>query len=133
MSETAGTEAPKKKSDPVTEQLRTIVFDSRLILAAIAALAGTGWVALAQVQTTAEREAHKVADPVDASVVTLKERLATHEQQSQLTHRLLSDEVVELKDETRQTRAQVEGLREDLRRLFPALPPLPPARDGGTP
>lgn len=128
MSDTAGTE---KKSDPISEQLRTIVIDSRIILGGIAALAVTGWVALAQVQTTAEREARKVADPVDASVVTLKDRLATHEQQSQLTHRLLSDEVVELKDETRQTRAQVEGLREDLRRLFPALPPVP--KDGGTP
>lgn len=125
------TEQQPTASDLIFSKLKTLVTDVRLLLVAIVGLFLTGVTALAQVQTVARAEAKQTVAGLDASVDALKARLESHEQASQLTHRLLSDEVVELKDETKQTRQQVEGLREDLRRLFPSLPPV--ARDGGAP
>lgn len=109
--------------------LRSILTDVRLVLALLVAVFLGGFTALAQIQTVAEKTAKSEVEAVDASVKTLQARLATHEDQSGHTHQMLQRDVVELKDSVTQTRSEVEGLRRDLRLLFPTLPPV--SRDGG--
>lgn len=89
-----------------------------------------GFSAMAQIQTVAEKTAKAEVGAVDASVRTLQVRLTTHEDQSGHTHQMLQRDVMELKDSVTQTRSEVEGLRRDLRLLFPTLPPVV-SRDGG--
>lgn len=109
--------------------LRSILTDVRLVLALLVAVFLGGFTALAQIQTVAEKTAKSEVEAVDASVKTLQVRLTTHEDQSGHTHQMLQRDVVELKDSVTQTRSEVEGLRRDLRLLFPTLPPV--SRDGG--
>lgn len=108
--------------------LRSILTDVRLVIALLVAVFLGGFTALAQIQDVAEKTATKQVEAVDASVKTLQTRMETHETQSGHTHQMLQRDVVELKDSVSQTRSEVEGLRRDLRLLFPTLPPV---RDGG--
>ena len=110
--------------------LRTILTDVRLLLAAMVAVFLGGYAALAQVQGVAERTARVEVQAHDASVVSMQKRLETHESQSAHTHTMLQTEVQGLKVDVQQTHAEVEGLRRDLRQLFPTLPR---SIDGGVP
>lgn len=111
----------------------TVLTDVRWILVGIAGIFGLGFAAYGQVQTLAkteaQRESHAIVDKLDASVKSTGDRLEAHILDSKLVH----DRVVRVAEgaaeESRATRKEVEGLREDLRRIFPALPPV--QRDGG--
>lgn len=126
---------PPVESEPVVAPdglrlLRTILTDVRLVLAAMVAVFLGGYAALAQVQGVAERTARVEVQAIDASVKAMQERIETHESQSAHTHVMLQTEVQGMKVEVQQTRSEVEGLRRDLRQLFPTLPR---STDGGTP
>jgi hypothetical protein len=110
--------------------LRSILTDVRLVLAAVVAIFLGGFAALAQIQGVAEKTAKMEVQAVDASVKTLQARGDAHESQSGHVHQMLQQDVSSLKAEVTQTRTEVEGLRRDLRFLFPTLPR---SIDGGAP
>lgn len=95
------------------DRTRRTLGDVRLLLAAvgfvIVTVFGGGWVALAQVRQEAQREATEATKSLDTRVTTVES-----------AQKSTAADVKDLKDEVR-------GLRSDLRRLFPALPPM----DGG--
>lgn len=120
------------KEAKIARALAVLITDVRLVLVAVVGIFASGFVAYAQVETVARNTASATTSTLDASVGALKARIEEHEKASSLTHSLISTEVLGLKAETAKTRAEVEGLRDDLRRLFPALPPRT-QHDGGLP
>jgi len=111
-------EHPAATSQPslpevLDDRTRRTLGDVRLLLAAvgfvIVTVFGGGWVALAQVRQTAKDEAAETSKALDTRVSAVEEQ-----------QKATAADVKDLKDEVR-------GLRKDLRRLFPALPPM----DGG--
>lgn len=110
--------------------LTTILTDVRLVLGSVAILFAGGFVAYAQVERVASTVATQQTAGLDASVRAQEQALASHAAAADHVHEALRTEVVELRSDVRETRHEVEGLRRDLRLLFPALPRAP---DGGTP
>lgn len=122
--------SPPPPSQPgLGDLVRTVLTDVRILIGAVVALFLAGAAAFAQVQTIADRTVRQETASLDASLKVQAQALVAHQTTSDATHRLLTDEVAGLKIEVRETRSEVEGLRRDLRRLFPSLPPM----DGGTP
>lgn len=110
--------------------LTTILTDVRLVLGSVAILFAGGFVAYAQVERVATGAATQQTAGLDASVRQAEQALAAHAAAADHVHEQLRDEVVDLRTDVRDTKREVEGLRRDLRLLFPALPR---AADGGTP
>lgn len=123
-------------TDPTTQIpappkiLTTILTDVRLVLGSVAILFAGGFVAYAQVERVASAAATQQTAGLDASVRQAEQALAAHAAAADHVHEQLRDEVVDLRTDVRDTKREVEGLRRDLRLLFPSLPR---ASDGGTP
>lgn len=126
------TPVPAKPPKTPLDYLRAILSDVRLVLGltftVCAALVGFGWAAYAQTTDIAKDTARDEVAPVGA-------KLDSHVQAQKLTDAAIADqldrvmgEVKDARSDVQSTRAEVRGFREDLRRAFPALPPL---RDGG--
>lgn len=123
-------------TDPTTQIpappkiLTTILTDVRLVLGSVAILFAGGFVAYAQVERVASAAATQQTAGLDASVRQAEQALAAHAAAADHVHEQLRDKVVDLRTDVRDTKREVEGLRRDLRLLFPSLPR---ASDGGTP
>ncbi len=104
------------------KRTRKTLGDVRIIIAlaltTVAALFGGGWKAFAQVRETAAEVAQ-----VEAGKASEANRV-TAARVDQLEHTLK-----ELRAEVQDNTDETKGLRKDLRKLFPALPPM--ATDGG--
>lgn len=132
MSPTPPQEQPTAPTLQIPRALATILADVRLLMVAVVGLFGSGFYAYAQVREVAQSTATQTTAGLDASVGVLTTRLAAHEAASLYTHDEIREELKDLRADTRATRAEVEGLRADLRRLFPALPSVDAgSRDGG--
>lgn len=114
--------APKndeaKADAKVGAALKTLILDVRVLLVAVVALFGGGWVALAQVDNRASSVAEGKLRSYETRLTAVEERQAADA--SITNHRL-----DELQNEVREGAAETRALRKDLRELFPRL------RDGG--
>lgn len=115
---------------PPPKILTTILADVRLVLGSVVILFAGGFVAYAQVERVATGAATQTTAGLDASVRQTEQALAAHAAAADHVHEQLRDEVVDLRGDVRDTKREVEGLRRDLRLLFPALPRT---SDGGSP
>lgn len=119
MAKTDELEAdPKNDETKVGAALKTLILDVRVLLVAVVALFGGGWVALAQVDDRASSVAESKLRSYETRLTAVEERQAADA--SITNHRL-----DELQNEVREGAAETRALRKDLRELFPRL------RDGG--
>jgi cell division protein FtsB len=121
MSQTGEHPAVEDHIDPplLEERTRKTLADVRILIGAVCFMCvtvfGGGYAVAQQIRTEAQETAATSAKTETAGIRT--------EQEAQ--KRAIADLGAEVAD----TKAEVRGLRQDLRALFPALPRLP--KDGG--
>ena len=109
----------------ITTLAKTILTDVRLVLVALVAIFGSGWVALDQVEGKATAAAQRELQRFDSRLTTLEDRQQADASTTAHRFELLQGEIRDVKANVDDARTETRLLRNDLRQLFPRL------KDGG--